>query len=615
MPPVAKNLLENYPDLIPVFKEETNKLLLERIRLTCYLAFSLNFIFYGLDWIIYPQFALTFFWIRVCMSLLVVLALSISFTSPGKKYVHLLAFTPFVIMGWGIVAMCILAGGHKSIYYAGLNLVMLGYSVLMPWPLRDAVITTILLYGAYLLNIFIFDHITDYPLFISNNCFLLSTAVIANAATFSWDTFRQIQFLDRQKLRKLDRAKSNFLATISHELKTPLTLIIYPLEQALLEGDGEKASLQPDQIRIVRRNVYRLSSLINDLIEVARSEVGKPQLAVSDIIDVRKYCEEIFYSMTPLFKEKNITYHLEIRGDLKPVSFDIKKMDKVFYNLLSNAHKFTPQGGKITMSIWDEDSTFRCKVSDTGIGIPKEKIQHIFERFMQVEEGLTRSFEGMGVGLSLVKDFTEQHGGQVTVTSELGQGTTFELSLPRGKEHFRVPVVDSGKQLSKKRTPEEMPTPILRKSLPQQTTAKLDLSKSTLLIVDDNAEVRESLKQCLEADYNVLLAKNGEEGLQKASHFKPALIISDIMMPIMNGIQMIQEIHKKKELQEIPVIFITARSDTEGLEEAYKAGASDYLHKPFSPQELKIRVKNLINMKDSLHKAQNSSTSDFLQAS
>jgi signal transduction histidine kinase len=447
--------------------------------------------------------------------------------------------------------------------------------------------------------------------FTSNLIYLIDAAflsIVGNRLFYQFfvrDKQNQIALEEANaKLQELDHAKSNFLATISHELKTPMTLIVNPIEQALTSQQDGGITLGRQEAEVVRRNTYRLATLVGDLIEISRGEVGKKQLVPSEIADVKKHFSELFEGMKPLFEEKSIRTEIVLGDGLQPHYFDIKKMDKVVYNLLSNALKFTPQGGKVTMKVWDDvgaqqAAPLRISVSDTGIGIPADKLGTIFERFMQVEEGTTRSFEGMGIGLSLVKDFVEQHGGTVEVKSVAGKGTTFTVTLPRGKEHFTVPMVESSgaSPLSEQKLDftKEL---IIRKNRKKLEEAPREEGKKTVLVVDDNSDICLMVERALSADYNIVFASNGKEGLEKALEAQPDLIVSDIMMPVMDGYQMLKALRKEERFQDLPVILLTAKTGEEGLAEGFQSGANDYLTKPFSSSELKLRVQNHLERQD-----------------
>ncbi len=553
------------------------------------------------------------------------------------KVLELIGLYVCLSVGLAIVAMVQVSGGATSPYYAGISLTIVGFGVAIPWQIRYCAITCGVLYASYLLSSISLSHVEQMSVFANNNGFLLTNIVMSLTMTQINYKFRLNKFLSDKKilkanedLKSLDQTKSNFLATISHELKTPMTLIVNPIEQAAAATAGGEIRLSREDAEVVRMNVYRLSTIVGDLIEISRGEVGKQQLVPSDVSDVAKHFRDLFDGMRPLFEEKGIkatmkfgdaviaseakqslggheiaTHLSGARDDILPHFFDIKKIDKVFYNLLGNALKFTPKGGRVRVKVWDEGGggVLKIQVTDTGIGIPKGKLSRIFERFVQAEEGATRSYEGMGIGLFLVKDFVEQHGGTVFVTSEVGKGSTFTVTLPRGKEHFKVPVVESREVAPVSERRLDFTGALLKEKTVKGEQAPLgpEMAKGgrkTVLIVDDNAEIRETVQKILSKVYHVVAAQNGEEGLEKAREVRPDLIVSDIMMPVMDGYQMVKEIRKDERLKETPAILLTARSGEEGLAEGFEAGANDYLTKPFSSSELKLRVRNHLLMQE-----------------
>jgi len=284
---------------------------------------------------------------------------------------------------------------------------------------------------------------------------------------------------------------------------------------------------------------------------------------------------------------------------LKSHYFDKSKIDKVVMNLLSNAIKFTPSGGKITMNVWDEGENLKFSIADTGIGIPKENLPHIFERFMQVDSSSTREHGGMGIGLSLVKDFVELHGGTVDVKSEVGKGTQFTVTLPRVKIPIQQMTAEKNSaalQTSPIKALQEDPWSTTTESQEQEmTNQRPDIE--TVLIVDDHPEMRQAVGHVLADQYNLLFANNGEEGIQRAQERKPDLIISDIMMPKIDGYGLLKELRSDPQTRNIPIILLTAKSGEESLALGFEAGADDYIPKPFSPKEVSSRVRNLIRIR------------------
>lgn len=290
-------------------------------------------------------------------------------------------------------------------------------------------------------------------------------------------------------------------------------------------------------------------------------------------------------------------------GMLKPHFFDRLKIDKVVTNLISNAMKFTPPGGKITMRAWNEGDVLKFSVEDTGIGIAPDKLPHIFERFMQVDASSTRAYGGMGIGLSLVKDFVELHGGSVAVESAPGKGTRFVVSLPQGQEYFKAPVVTE--EIHEIGRGIELPVATIIETL-RETHSPDEIASfnertathaETVLIVDDNPDMRLAITWILEDRYDILMARDGEEGENLARERKPHLIVSDIMMPKKDGYHLTRDLKGDPETRDIPIILLTAKSGEDSLVQGFDAGADDYISKPFLPREVVSRVRNLIRIR------------------
>ena len=373
-----------------------------------------------------------------------------------RKTLELIGVCVCLSVGLAIVGMVQVSGGATSPYYAGISLTIVGFGVAIPWRLRYCAISCGILYVSYFLSAVLLSDIEQMSLFFNNNAFLLTNVVMSLTMTQINYKFRLNKFLSDKKILKanedlkvLDKAKSTFFANVSHELKTPMTLVVTPLEYAMekITPGAASVSISLKLFETVRQNAYRLSSRISDLMDLTKSDVGKAVIQAADIPEPGEYFAKIFQSVQSLMEKKGISHECSCNGggDLMPHCFDRTKMDKVVVNLLTNAVKFTPSGGRITMRVWDEGETLRLSVEDTGIGIPAENLKSVFERFMQVDSFSTRSYGGMGIGLSLVKEFVEMHGGCVWVESQEGKGTIFFVDLPRGRHHFRVPVAETQK--------------------------------------------------------------------------------------------------------------------------------------------------------------------------
>jgi class 3 adenylate cyclase/anti-sigma regulatory factor (Ser/Thr protein kinase) len=367
---------------------------------------------------------------------------------------------------------------------------------------------------------------------------------------------------------------------------------------------------------VMLRNSQRLLQLINQLLDLSKLEAGKMQLLVQKN-DLVKMLLQVVSSFESLAARKKIHFDFVHDDDRVEVYFDPEKMEKVFFNLLSNAFKFTADGGKIQIRLSHRGQEALVRFADTGVGIPAEELPHIFERFRQVDASSTRQFGGTGIGLALVKEYVDLHHGRVDVESRIGRGTEFTVVLRLGAEHF------AAEQLASEET--EAPSPgqfaemdTAVRFLHLETTGAGALAKAelgdgldespatsdgaaptpefseTILIVEDNRDMRSYIKQTLQAQFRIREACDGEEGLQKAREFRPDLILTDVMMPKMDGYALIRALAQQPETKRIPIIVLTAKASEEMKIEGLQEGAHDFLSKPFNPKELAARIGNLL---------------------
>jgi signal transduction histidine kinase/ligand-binding sensor domain-containing protein/DNA-binding response OmpR family regulator len=409
-----------------------------------------------------------------------------------------------------------------------------------------------------------------------------------------------------EKLSEMDKIKSRFFANISHEFRTPLTLIMGPLEQMPAETDDPK---QKKKLNLMLRNSQRLLGLINQLLELSKFESGKVKLNVSRQ-NVIPYLKGIVANFEPAAdqEELDLTFHAETE-DIR-LFVDIRKLEDIVYNLLINAVKFTPPGGRITVSARqkpgaDETGTgfLEITVADTGPGIPRDQLVHIFNRFYQSDSVEFRK-EGSGIGLALVKELVQLHQGTIDVHSREGKGTEFIITLPISDE----PPEDSVQS--------DVPVPIREMPVePDVSTEDEEAEEKSsmgaeafgadgapgILVVEDSADVREYIRNSLEPLYTVIEAEGGEEGLKKAREVIPDLIISDVMMPGMDGYELCKALKGDIRTSHIPVILLTAKASEESIVQGLETGTDDYITKPFNTTILLARIKNLIELRRRLH--------------
>ena len=384
-----------------------------------------------------------------------------------------------------------------------------------------------------------------------------------------------------KELQVLNEVKSNFFANISHEFRTPLTLIKGPIEHLEQNPDEQ---LHPEDVTMIRRNANKVLGLVNQLLDLSRIDQGKLQLKPTEG-DVYKCLRAAGASFNSHAAQRNMDYIVEIPNGMLWSAFDRTKLEKIVYNLLSNAFKFSENGEEVAFEANYIEGKLEIKVSDSGEGISEGKLPFIFDRFYQADSASAKDREGSGIGLSLSKDLVELMDGTITVSSEEGKGTFFTVQIPMEKIRTRQKSIPEGVLENKE----------------QRTKAHtFELQKSDLrnipqiLLVEDNEDMRHFIKSQLVDEYRIIEAKNGQEGLQKALVEAPDLILSDLMMPKMDGIELCKNLKTHFETSHIPIIMLTARAGSENKIEGLETGADDYLTKPFDAAELSVRVKNLI---------------------
>jgi len=414
----------------------------------------------------------------------------------------------------------------------------------------------------------------------------------------------EIEHVEAEKLKELDSMKSRFFANISHEFRTPLTLILGPIEKlrTIVSKEAKR------DLEMMQRNASRLQQLINQLLSLSKIESGYMKLQARElnlIMLVNNYVQ----SFESLAKQKQISLSYQYDEAEILVYVDQEKFEKILFNLLSNAFKFTPEGGKIKVEVEKKRSIVKISISDTGPGIPPDKLPHVFDRFYQADDSYTRDHEGTGIGLALTNELIELHHGEIAVESEVGKGATFTFSIPLGRDHLnnddimdingisKVESLLSNVEIYDDRNSDNR---IEEKFTTSQTDSPDLDSKPLLLIVEDNSDLRAYIRSYLDDAYSVIEAREGEEGLKTAIETIPNLVISDVMMPKMDGFELCAKMKSDERTSHIPVILLTARASEESKIQGLETGADDYLYKPFNHHELIIRVSNLIKQRNKL---------------
>ena len=403
-----------------------------------------------------------------------------------------------------------------------------------------------------------------------------------------------------EALAEIDKAKTVFFSNISHEFRTPLTLMLGPLEDLLTQPQSRLTDEEKNKIETTHRNSMRLLRLVNNLLDFSRIEAGRAK-AQFQLTDISTFTRDLAGSFRSVIENAGLYFNVNCEHIIQPIYVDRSMWEKIVLNLLSNAFKYTLTGG-ITISLSVKNNNAVLSIGDTGVGIPREELPNLFQRFHRVQNVTGRTHEGTGIGLSLVSEFAKMHGGNISVSSKVNEGSEFVVTIPTGRKHLPVEQIDESGIDSEVRLAdaflEEADSLI---GMPANNkTDQAEQSHDTLhiLVVDDNPDMRNYLKNILGRKFTVLTAVNGIDALQKMQDQVPQLVVSDVMMPDMDGIQLLKAIKENKKYERIPVILLTARAGEESRIEGYQIGADDYLVKPFSTKELLARITTQLSMRE-----------------
>lgn len=390
--------------------------------------------------------------------------------------------------------------------------------------------------------------------------------------------------------QKLAELKIKFFTNVSHELRTPLTLISGPIQE--LKTGEQLSEKGVKYVEMMERSIQQMLQLVNHILDFRKIQNGKMKLHIS-VVNLSSFLSAICNEFQVIAMENNISF------DIRPIDSDIKlwideeKFGIVIRNILSNAFKYTPKEGRIVLDVKIEnDRKCRISIADSGVGIPADKLEEIFERFSQGENNSSISYKGTGIGLALSKELVNMHHGTISAESDGKNGAVFIVEVPLGKEHFGEYEVDFyvGDLLEKK---DEYSNNNIEEVI--ENEVDVDESRPTVLLVEDNKDLCVMLRMQLEEKFNVFIASNGVEGLDKIDKVHPDIVITDQMMPLMDGIEMIQKIKNNFETSHIPIIMLTALNGDDIKQKAYSIGANAYISKPFSRELLMVRIKQLLD--------------------
>lgn len=590
-------------------------------RLACAMVFVLMPFGVTLDFFVYNTHVVEFLQLRLLCSVLVAFVWLLHSTPLAKKFYPAVGL-PIVLLPAFFITWMVYKTDAVSPYYAGLNLVMLAVSAVGHWSVPEtlaAVASVMVMYFcAYLAK---GNLPAKFPIFFNNVYFLFLTGIIVVTGNFIFNRLRFREFalrfeLDQnrkaleesnRKLVELDQIKSRFFANISHELRTPLTLLLAPLETLMQKFNRSFDGETREVLVTMHSNGMRLLKLINDLLDLVRLESGQLQVK-RDSVDMLEFVKGLASAARQVADDKRLRLETVVDPQLGSITIDRDKLEKIVLNLVFNALKFTPAGGRVELHAEKQGEFVEIQVADTGMGISEKNLPFVFDRFWQADGSSRRKYQGVGIGLALVKELTEIQGGKVDVRSTEGKGTTFTVKLPYEKaepvakpqeletpEQFDTQTVSSEEWLANLyRRAELFPamTPLQDTLKQVETSRNGHLPKA--LVADDEPDMLRFLKSQLTRHYEVFEAVDGQQAVEKACQFLPDVILLDMMMPEKDGLQVCRELRERTSTQGIPIILLTARADEETKLAALGAGASDFLAKPFSTTELHVRIRNLV---------------------
>lgn len=405
----------------------------------------------------------------------------------------------------------------------------------------------------------------------------------------------RIDHLEISNMQEVNQMKTRFFANISHEFRSPLTLILGPLKSL---SDNPAFENSKKQISMMIRNSQRLLDLINQLLDLSKIEAGHMRLEASEN-DIISFIKPIVHSFNSLASKKFIAYKVELPSNGINVYFDKEKLEKIVINLISNAIKYTPEFGKIIVRVTQSDKHVIFEVEDNGIGIPKEEMEFVFNRYYRINNKESKGSKGTGIGLSLTRELVHLHKGKVELESEENNGAVFKVSLQLGKNHL------SEEELVEYKSEFSYENP----QLETEESNSLESTKSNdaedelegfpiILVIEDNEDIRTYVTEILSENYRVLQADNGSEGLKMALENIPDLIISDIMMPGLDGYELCRKVKSDLKTSHVPVVLLTAKASNDSALTGFEMGADYFIIKPFNPKILLLRIKNMLKSRD-----------------
>jgi signal transduction histidine kinase len=601
-------------------------------------VFNVAYLAWGFfDYVLVPDHWRYFLTLRLIATALNGLIVFIVYRPRLRTYTWEAFWAVGLVFNGFIAPMLPLAAESYQLYFMGFSIIIFGAGLLPFWPPRWAVTIIVANVLSGLAAFTVWPSTIPSRELIGTMFFVATAAGLSIAtASFKYDLARRdystrselyavarreanarhrlahatTELQDAlERLKELDRLKSKFFANVSHELRTPLTLILAPIEE-MAEATSDRNQLQ--YLRVVRRNAHRLLRLIDDLLDLSRLDAGGLRLNLAEI-DLRAIAATVHENSKPAAMTKSIEFNFIAQASSQKILGDAHRLEIVITNLVGNALKFTPAGGRIELRVEDLPTGVSLQVSDTGRGIPPNAIPHVFERFYQATPAEQRREGGVGIGLALAKELVELHGGSMTVASRFGEGSSFSFFIPFGSDHIRPEAIERRREYApsedfRRRT--EDPGPAAKTagattvSAPEQAEAARPepvffsgSRRAKIVLAEDHGDVREFIRGLLEPEYDLLTATNGDEAWELVCRELPDLVVSDVMMPGRTGTELCRDIKAEPALKNIPVLLLTARVGSEATLEGFAHGADDFVAKPFHPRVLLARVRAQLRLR------------------
>lgn len=591
-----------------VFARETRDLLIRRLRLGLQVGVVLYLAFWGLDLLAAPQYWLPFLWVRIGVAVCTTAALGLSHTAWGMRNAVPLSVGIMYVGTLGITVMTAIWSGFENQYYVGNMLAIFLVGLYFPWGSLTTTIYGLLTIGSYLGLNFAIHGFTplaaSVPVFFLGGTAILTVWAAAAQKRNRRESLRMRMQLEvaNTELKSLDEAKTSFFANVSHELRTPLMLILGPIETLLRHDPNADADAL---LEAMNTNAHRLMRQVNLILNFSKIEAGQMTLQ-REVADLGAMLAKTVNAAKPYAEGRSIALKGEGLEGLPLVAFDVEKIETIANNLISNAMKFTPDGGAITVragTAGERAETIWFEVQDSGCGIPEDQVEKVFERFHQVKGGKGGKIQGTGLGLSLSKEFAEAHGGRIFARSTLGEGTTFRVELPNvdaasiGRAEAEGAEKKAVQRASIASTDfADLKRPSLEQSA-KPSASRVPANAPLVLVVEDNPDLRAFISGIVGARWRVQTASNGREGLETARRIRPDMIVSDVMMPEMDGFEMVEALRKDKAFASTPILFLSARTGSDAIVRGLTLGAVDYVNKPFKQAELEARIEAQLRLR------------------